>query len=504
MKISSNRLKSMIRESLLSLLNEGVQDTVARETGLTDPEKIENLRIASEKPHKLQKPDLLWIAKYYTTPEGTNSKEPIEDIVSAIKDFKKSKKRIQKVGQSVNINDYDSPVKLAVTSNYAEGYLHNSVLEQEAQKIYHTSEWQIWMPITREASCTLGSGTSWCTALRSKGNNLFYNYIMREGVILYYVIYVGEKEIDKRISKMALGVTDGKVAFAEKEGQGHGGLTVDLGNNGVTMQRFVKAVDSNAKKPLGSILIQEVENHAKSLGGKHTALKKMEELITDPLKLRNENRGKSKDVIMDFIKVMLEYAEGHSVEIRNDILAVIKDLITISEKDVLKFINAEMYKKCLDMKASLKEIFELLDRQSRYKKTVDPKWREILGPCINTKSEGLILDAASGFLYEAFYTFFEDIAKRNGFKDLETYTQREDRDNGDMNFEDIFGDVMYEHDDITEYIFSLDVYKQLQIAEDFKRRLNYIDIFIYTTGYQNQDEADPPLFGNEENYEMLV
>lgn len=503
MKISNSRLKIMIRESLLSLLSEGVQDTVARATGLTDPKKIDNLRIASEKPHKLQKPDLLWIAKYYMTPEGANSKEPIEDIVLTIKDFKKSKARIQKVGQSVNINDYDSPVKLAVTSNYSEGYLHNSVLEQEAQKIYHTSEWQIWMPITREASCTLGSGTSWCTALRSKGNNLFYNYIMREDVILYYVIYVGKREIDKSISKMALGVVDGKVAFAEKEGQGHGGITVDLGNNGVTMQRFISVVNSNAKKPIGQILIQEIENHVKGLGDQHPAMTKMKELITNPLKLKNENRGKSKEVVMDFVKVMLEYAEAHDIRIIDETLAVIKDLITITEKDVLKLQQLEMHKKCVDLKKDLNLILNLLD-ELQSSELVNSNWQKMIGPCIDKNAEKLIYISVPGFLYQAFYTFFEDIAKSNGFKDLETYTQREDRDDGDMSFADISGDVMYEHDDITEFIFSLDSYTQRQIAEDFISRLSHIDIFVYATGYQREDEADPPLFGNEENYEMLV
>ena len=65
MKVTKRQLRLFINESIFRLLAEGVQDTVARLVGLTDPEKIENLRIASEKPHKLQKPDLVWIAKYY-------------------------------------------------------------------------------------------------------------------------------------------------------------------------------------------------------------------------------------------------------------------------------------------------------------------------------------------------------------------------------------------------------------------------------------------------------
>ena len=66
MKLSSIFLKKIIRESLnQQLLIEGVADTVARATGLKDTNRIEQLRVASEKPYKLQKPDLLWLARYF-------------------------------------------------------------------------------------------------------------------------------------------------------------------------------------------------------------------------------------------------------------------------------------------------------------------------------------------------------------------------------------------------------------------------------------------------------
>lgn len=323
---------------------------------------------------------------------------------------------------------------------------------------------------------------------------------MREGVTLYYVIYIGKKNIDKSISKMALGVIEGKVAFAEKEGSGHGGITVDLANNGVTKERFIKSVDSNASQRLGSVLIQEVENHSKAMGGKHIALSTMEELISDPIKLKNENRGKTKEVVLDFVKVVLEFAEAHEIKISKEVLIVIRDLITVNEKDVLRLQRLEMHRKCVDLKKDLNSIFDLLSRVQHS----DPTWKKTLGPCIDKETEKLIFKSVAGFLYQAFYAFFEDTAKSQGYDDLDSYIRRENRrDTGDMSFSDIYGDIMYEYDDISEYIWTLDDYALAEISESFIESFNDIDIFIYPTGYRTESELPEPLFLNPDIYDVL-
>lgn len=351
MKLSKYFIKSLIIESLKKhLIVEGIQDTVARSVGLIDPVRIEQIRIASEKPHKLQKPDLLWLAKYFMSDEGSKSNEPIEDIVASIKNFKRSGARLSKAGKSKNMPDYKTPAELAYVTSFSSGYLHKDdpELEKQAQKIYDSPDWQVWMPFSREASCTLGSETSWCTAIRSRGNNLFYNYILRKGVILYYVVYVGNKEVDMSIKKMALGFIRDDIQFAEAEGQGFGGITVDATNNGITKQRFINSISSVSNQIVAQDIINKIIETGKNIGGVHPAATNIKEMLNNPVKLRNENVGKTKVVIIDFITAALEYAEAEEVVISDQVLDVMKQLSYISLKDIQKVRQSE-------------ETFELLD-----------------------------------------------------------------------------------------------------------------------------------------------
>ena len=52
--MTRNQLELLIEKYLLT---EAVHDKVAAQLGISDPDKIEQLRIASENPHKLQKPE---------------------------------------------------------------------------------------------------------------------------------------------------------------------------------------------------------------------------------------------------------------------------------------------------------------------------------------------------------------------------------------------------------------------------------------------------------------
>jgi len=340
MKLTSKCLRRLIKESIQkNLLIEGVADTVARSVGLIDPERIEQLRIASEKPHKLQKPDLIWIGRFFMSDEGKNSQEPIEDIVKHIKEFKRSKNKIQRVGGETDIEKYKTPTELTIASTYSEGRFHEDDprLEQEARKILEVDGWQVWLPLSREASCTLGSNTAWCTALSGRGNNLFYNYVLREGVILYYVVYNGQKEINPQHKKVALGVVRGRIYFPEKEGEGNGHITVDTYNKGVTKNRFEKIIQSVAKPGTSSVILKAIENNAILNNGVHPTASKIKEILNSPLKFSAENRGKSKEIILDFIATSLEYAVAQNVPVSQEVINEMSSLGEISDDVVLKY-----------------------------------------------------------------------------------------------------------------------------------------------------------------------
>lgn len=340
MKLTSKHLRRLIKESIQkNLLTEGVADTVARSVGLIDPARIEQLRIASDKPHKLQKPDLMWIARFFVSDEGKNSQEPIEDIVKHIKEFKNSKNKIQTIGGETNIQKYKTPAELTIASTYSKGLFHEDDprLEEEARKILEIDGWQVWLPLSREASCTLGSNTAWCTALAGRGNNLFYNYVLREGVILYYVVYRGQKTINPQHKKVALGVAGGKIYFPAKEGEGNGHITVDTYNKGVTRNRFEKIVSSVSKPGTASAIFKAVEDNAKLNNNVHPTASKIKDILNDPLKFRAENRGKSKEIILDFIATSLEYAVAHDIIVPQEVFDEMSVLGEISDQIVLKY-----------------------------------------------------------------------------------------------------------------------------------------------------------------------
>ena len=61
------------------------------------------------------------------------------------------------------------------------------------------------MPRSLDASCALGRGTTWCTA-RTKGENLFYSYILEGTTSLYYVL---DKHDENK--KWSIGTIGGEV-----------------------------------------------------------------------------------------------------------------------------------------------------------------------------------------------------------------------------------------------------------------------------------------------------
>ena len=512
MKVTKRQLRLFINESIFRLLAEGVQDTVARLVGLTDPEKIENLRIASEKPHKLQKPDLVWIAKYYMSSEGSTSKEPIRDIVGKMKNFKQSKKRIANLEKSTDINDYKTPSDLAIITSYSSGYLEESEIEKEAQKIFEDDNWQVWLPITREASCTLGAGTAWCTALRTKGNNLFYNYVLREGVMLYYVVYRGQEAIDEKVSKLALGSIDSEIQFVKDESSGHGGITVDFRNDGLTKQRFLKIINSNSNRNLGNVIIQKIEEHSRRSDGKHVITEKIISLLSDPIRLRNENRGKSKDAVLDFVEAMLEYAESNDVKISDESLNVIKDLTYISKKNLNKYLEAGDYEKILEIKMTLRKVHDVLKRLDwRNSGLINPNWRQLFESNMEIGVESLFSTGTVELIIQKFIEWVSTVAKNQGYKDLKAYTQRDRKKyGGTLNFGGVFiDDVMHGYD--LEEMFALpgkdlkyldDPVAMEYASEEFISRIEAKNIFIYPETDDYSDRHVAPLFIEPDYYEV--
>jgi len=274
-KITKRQLSLLIEQYLL---NEAVHDKVAAQLRITDPDKIEQLRIASEIPHRLQKPELIWIGNYFISPAGIQSKEKIEDIIASIKSLKQNRAAIERKGGSANLEDYSTPREIDVAVASARGYAHETQLNDQANIAYEDNNWILWVPHTREASCTIGRGTNWCTSIPGAGNNLFYNYVIGERAILFYLVKKNPTEGDSpETTHFSLGTVGGKIPFAKKEGEGGGSIVVDGANHGLTRQRFESLVGQD----LADHLISLIENYANK-GYQHPSSSKIFEMLRNP------------------------------------------------------------------------------------------------------------------------------------------------------------------------------------------------------------------------------
>ena len=293
MKISRKQLSILIENYLLT---EAVHDKVAAQLGISDPDKIDQLRIASEKPHKLQKPVLLWIGQYFTTPEGMQTKEPIEDIVGAIKSLKQNKSALMRRGSATNLSDYESPGQINIAVSLSRGFVDISQLSEQVDVLYEDEDWTLYMPHSREASCTIGRGTTWCTAIPGAGNNLFYNYVIGGRAILYYLVKKKKEENEgPATTHFSLGTIGGRIPFPE-EGKGSGHIVVDGNNRGLSKARFLSSVGEK----LGNQLISAIEQHSKQNRNNHPAKNKVMEMLKNPALYGVEVRGKSIDARYDF------------------------------------------------------------------------------------------------------------------------------------------------------------------------------------------------------------
>jgi hypothetical protein len=143
------------------------------------------------------------------------------------------------------------------------------------------------MPNSVEASCALGSGTTWCTARRrGQGENLFYNYITA-GSILYYVI---SKEAEQK--KWAISASNGEIV----PGNNFGGATVTSNNSPFTDKEMHEVFGDEYDQIIDAIL-----NHSSTIK-MHPAEQRVREALTDVKKLSAMFKGLSADAAIHLIR----------------------------------------------------------------------------------------------------------------------------------------------------------------------------------------------------------
>ena len=387
MRLTRRQLKILIENYLLT---EAVHDTAAAAVGLTDPDKIELLRIASDKPHSLQKAELVWIAKYFLTPEGMLDND-ITKIVEKIKKFKRSKSALDRNKLPTELNKYNDLTTLNQALARSQGTLDDSELAKESDLIYESENWRVYLPHTREAACRLGAGTPWCTA-RTTGENMFYSYTFGSEILLFHVIKkeTSELSVDPNYNKMSISVLN----YKDINWNSSSHTTVNFQNNPLTRDSFLEATGNEAPGILAAI-----EKYSNALEGKHPALDKVYDFIEDPDQYLIENRGKSRLAIIEFTFAMImafKKREGTNIafdnpglkeNIRKSTLITVKDVNKLIGKNNFKDLSNLMRYKRLLNEAAGEEISE-----------IEPEAYELLVKKSQEVGEALIDQAIFDFL----------------------------------------------------------------------------------------------------------
>jgi len=121
--------------------------------------------------------------------------------------------------EKTDINEYNSWEDFLTENGKAELKLIDKELTKQIERIYEDSNYLILKPLSFKASLAYGSGTKWCTAMKTEPS-YFYRY-SREGILIYVIdkiegkkfgVYSSDEEfsiwntLDSRIDSMQSGL----------------------------------------------------------------------------------------------------------------------------------------------------------------------------------------------------------------------------------------------------------------------------------------------------------
>ena len=284
-------IKQIIKEELQKARNELFLSEGQAEKLISNfPELKPAYDAGIKNPHYLQ-----WI-------QNKRSDEPIAHVIGVVKSFDKKKDLLKSKGKPTDIFEYESIASLQKALNdvgTSKSQAKRELKSEEATHLGNFGNWIVVMPHTKESSCELGKGTTWCTAA-TQSKNLFYSYVGREDedTILYYII---KKGADSRVdpnAKLSVGFVDGEPVLEGEDGH----VSVNANNEGLT-ERRLEAILGDQFEPIMAVM----EKHSSSLNGKHPAKAKIEKMAKDPSELEKGLKGLKGLERVNFIKQILEY-----------------------------------------------------------------------------------------------------------------------------------------------------------------------------------------------------
>jgi hypothetical protein len=261
-EINEEALNSFLAEALLII--EGKRQNIEKKyTSSVGEEGIQKILDADERN---QYKHAGWMAKQ--AKQGEN----VDQIIASVKSFKKNKQRLKKkdINAYKSVDDLNSAIDSLGLSNREK---RKQILDTGAEFLGKFGDWVLYLPLTEEGSCELGRSTTWCTAYTDpQKQNLFYDYILSEKIIFYYIIKKGSDPIKNPESKLSVGFLSGNPIL---KGQ-NGGLSVDADNNGLD-EDILKEILGDQYRPI----MDKMEEKTNELGGKHPEVEKRRKEIID-------------------------------------------------------------------------------------------------------------------------------------------------------------------------------------------------------------------------------
>lgn len=169
----------------------------------------------------------------------------------------------------------------------------NADISKDAKLVYEDSDWQVFIPLTYEASCKLGQGARWCTA--STESDYYYNYYKNNYGGDYYIL-INKKNPEE------------KFQFHFESGQ-----FMDDSDSGVDLGWFLsknEGLDNFFFNEKGKALIEEILPSAEKNGKSSILVEKSK--IAKAVSEQDSRDGLSQEFVLDCLQGnALESFEGY-------------------------------------------------------------------------------------------------------------------------------------------------------------------------------------------------
>jgi hypothetical protein len=228
--------------------------------------------------------------------------EPVEDIIGVVQSFDAAKQRLKAKKMSPDIYAYKTPAVLRQALEDlggSKGEERRRLKDEETSYLGEFGDWIVAMPHTRESSCQLGKGTTWCTAA-TQSQNLFLSYVARKNpdIVLYYIIKKGADPRQEPEAKLSVGFINGEPNLNGE----YGGVSVDASNKGIDEQALSRILGDQFQP-----IMAAMKESAASIGGKHPAKNQMEKIAKDLVDFEKSIANMGQDEKLDFITTLADY-----------------------------------------------------------------------------------------------------------------------------------------------------------------------------------------------------